>query len=116
MFHLGVLRADLREDGDVAGKVGDQLELPVARDLDRAVGDLDVREAKLGQPALELVDLVARVDRLEERAAADDGRLEMAVEQIFFSRLFVTWLVPRELDDVDEGPRGVEEPLKSPAG
>src|SRR5256885_16922922 len=29
------------------------------------------------QPALELLDLVACVDRFEERAAADDGRLEV---------------------------------------
>ena len=44
---LGVLRADLGEDGEVAGEVGDQLELPLARDVDRAVGDLDVVDAEL---------------------------------------------------------------------
>ena len=48
---LGVLGADLREDGEVAGEVADQLELLVARDLDRAVGDLDVGEAVLDEPA-----------------------------------------------------------------
>ena len=32
---LGVLRADLGEDGEVAREVGDQLELALARDLDR---------------------------------------------------------------------------------
>ena len=45
-----VLRADLGEDGEVAREVGDQLELPLARDVDRAVGDLDVREAEPLQP------------------------------------------------------------------
>src|SRR5581483_4778793 len=45
--HLRVLRADLGEDGEVALEVGDELELPLPGDLDRAVGDLDVREAVL---------------------------------------------------------------------
>jgi hypothetical protein len=49
---VGVLRADLGEDGEVAGEVGDQLELSLARDLDRAVGDLDVREAVLASQRL----------------------------------------------------------------
>ena len=53
-----VLRADLGEDGEVAGEVGDQLELALARDVDRAVRDLDVREAELVEPGLVLVDLV----------------------------------------------------------
>ena len=48
---LGVLRADLGEDGEVAGEVGDQLELALARDVDRPVGDLDVVEAELLEPA-----------------------------------------------------------------
>ena len=48
---LRVLRADLGEDGEVAREVGDQLELALARDLERAVGDLDVREALLVEPA-----------------------------------------------------------------
>jgi hypothetical protein len=73
---LLVLRADLGENGEVAGEVGDQLDLALARDVERAVGDLDVRKALVGQPALELVELAAGVDGLEERAAADDGRLE----------------------------------------
>ena len=47
---LGVLRADLGEDGEVAREVGDQLELALARDVDRPVGDLDVREAELLEP------------------------------------------------------------------
>src|SRR5438309_8549287 len=47
--HLGVLRADLGEHGEVAGEVGDELELPLAWYLDGAVGDLDVREAVVGQ-------------------------------------------------------------------
>ena len=43
---VGVLRADLGEHGEVAREVGDQLELSLARDVDRAVGDLDVRRAR----------------------------------------------------------------------
>src|SRR5580765_6733102 len=110
--HLGVLRADLRERGEVAREIGDELELPVTRDLDRAVGDLDMREAVLGQPGLELVDLVARVDRLEERAAADDGCLEMAIERNLLLEIVRDVAgAPTELDDVDEGACGVEEPL-----
>ena len=42
---VGVLRADLGEDGEVTREVGDQLELALARDVQRAVGDLDVGEA-----------------------------------------------------------------------
>src|SRR5580765_3891640 len=41
-----VLRADLGENGEVAREVGDELQLAVARDVDRPVGDLDVRETK----------------------------------------------------------------------
>ena len=41
-----VLRADLGEDGEVAREVRDQLELALARDVDRAVGDLDVRRCR----------------------------------------------------------------------
>src|SRR3954454_19931078 len=67
---LLVLRADFGEDGEVTGEVGDQLDLALAWDLERAVGDLDVREPLVGQPRLELVELAARVDRLEERAPA----------------------------------------------
>ena len=39
-----VLRAHLGEDGEVAREVGDQLELTLAWDVDRAVRDLDVRD------------------------------------------------------------------------
>ena len=77
---LGVLRADLGEDGEVAREVGDQLELALARDVDRAVGDLDVREPELAEPALVLVELALRVDDLEERAADDDGLLAQDLE------------------------------------
>src|SRR5215471_17140961 len=109
---LGVLRSYLREHGEVLRELGDELELAVARNLDRAVGDLDVREAMLGQPALELVDLVARVDRLEKRAAADDRRLEMSVERDLFLEVVRDVAgAPAELDDVDEGAGCVEQPF-----
>ena len=49
---LGVLRADLGEHGEVAREVLDQLELPLAGDVDHAVGDLDVREPELVEPRL----------------------------------------------------------------
>ena len=42
-----ILRADLGENGEVAGEVGDQLELALTRDINRPVGDLDVRQAEL---------------------------------------------------------------------
>src|SRR4029077_18791766 len=110
--HLGVLRPDLRQNGEVACEVGDELELPVPRNLDRAVGDLDVGEAVLGQPPLELLHLVARVDGLEERAAADDGRLEMAVERdLLLEVVGDVRGAPAKLDDVDEGSGGVEQAL-----
>ena len=57
---VGVLRADLGEDDEVAREVGDELELLLARDLERAVRDLDVREAEVLEPALELVELRLR--------------------------------------------------------
>ena len=78
---LRVLRADLREHREVAREVPDQLELALAGDLDRAVRDLDVREPVLGEPPLELVEPSAGVDGLEQRPAADDRRLERAVER-----------------------------------
>src|SRR5579884_3172631 len=107
-----ILRADLREDGEVAREVGDQLELPVARDVERAVGDLDVREAMLDEPRLELVHATARVDDLEERAAADDGRLEGAVERdLLLEIVRDVARPPAELDDVDELAADVEHPL-----
>src|SRR5919109_4821530 len=109
---LGVLRADLGEDGEVAREVGDQLELPLARDLERAVGDLDVREALLDEPRLELVDPSAPVDGLEERAAADDGRLEEPVEgDLLLEVVRDVARAPSELHDVDELAGGVEEAL-----
>ena len=110
MFTSASFEPDLREHGEVAREVGDQLELPLARDLDRAVGDLDVGEAELGQPALELVELFARVDRLEERAAADDGRLEVSIKRnLLLEVVRDVARAPAELDDVDEGAGGVEE-------
>src|SRR5438094_26770 len=51
---LLVLRADLGENGEVTCELVDQLELALARDVERAVRDLDVREALVGQPAPEL--------------------------------------------------------------
>ena len=109
---VGVLRPDLGEDGEVARELRDQLELPVPRDVERAVGDLDVREAVLDEPALELVEPVAGEDRLEERAAADDGRLERAVERdLLLEVVRDVARAPAELDDVDELAGGVEEAL-----
>ena len=106
---VGILRADLGEHGEVAREVGDQLELAVARDVDRAVGDLDVREAVLLEPRLELVDAVAHVDDLEERAAADDRRLERAVERdLLLEVVRDVARAPAELDDVDELAADVE--------
>src|SRR5579884_4358682 len=97
---LGVLRADLGEDGEVAGEVGDQLELALARDRDGAVGDLDVREAVLEQPALELVELVPGVHRLEQGAATDDRRVERAVEgDLLLEVVRHVAGAPAELDD-----------------
>ena len=109
---VGVLRADLGEHGEVAREVGDQLELLLARDLDRAVGDLDVREAVLDEPGLELVDALARVDGLEQRPAADDRRLERPVERdLLLEVVRDVARAPAELDDVDELPRRVEQAL-----
>ena len=73
---VGVLRADLGEDGEVAGEVGDQLELALAREVDRAVRDLDVREAELAEPALVLVDLALR-ETASKKRAADHDRLAL---------------------------------------
>src|SRR5207248_1879932 len=83
---LGVLRADLGEDGEVACEVGDQLELALARDVDRAIGDLDVCQAEAREPRLVLVELILDVDGLEE-GAADHDRLalenvELALEAL----------------------------------
>ena len=74
-----------------------------------------MREAVVGQPALELVDLVSRVDRLEERAAADDGRVEGAVERdLLLEVVRDVSGAPAELDDVDELSGGVEQSLNLP--
>src|SRR5438876_603080 len=70
--HVRVLRADLGEHREVAREVGDQLELALARQVDDAVRDLDVREPEVGQPALVLVDLALRDHGLEERPADHD--------------------------------------------
>src|SRR5262249_5929267 len=78
---LGVLGTDLREDGEVARDLLDQPQLALAWDLERAARDLHVREALLAQPALDLVELPAGVNGLEQRPAADDRRLQGAVER-----------------------------------
>src|SRR3954453_14998278 len=109
---LLVLRADFGEDGEVTGEVGDQLDLALAWDLERAVGDLDVREPLVGQPRIELVELAARVDRLEERAPADDRRLERAVEpDLLLEVVGDVRGAPPELDEVDVAAGRVEHAL-----
>ena len=109
---LGVLRADLGEDDEVAREVGDELELLLARDVERPVRDLDVREAVVLEPALEVVHLVLAVDGLEERPAADDRGRERAVERdLLLEVVGDVARAPAELDDVDVLARGVEEPL-----
>src|SRR5579862_6807360 len=109
---VGVLRADLREDGEVAGELCDQLELAVARNVERAVGDLDVREAMLRKPALELVHAPTRIDDFEERPAADDRRLEVPVERdLLLEVVRDVARAPAELHDVHELTGGVEHPL-----
>src|SRR6478672_8324887 len=109
---VGILRPDLGEDGEVAREVGDQLELLVARDVERAVRDLDVREPVLVEPRLELVHAPARVDDLEERPPADDRRLERAVERdLLLEVVRHVARTPSELDDVDELAADVEHAL-----
>src|SRR5690348_15402427 len=97
---LRVLGADLGEDGEVLREVRDQLELALARDLHGAVGDLDVRDAEALEPALVLLELVADVDDLEERAADDDGLAAQDVE-LAAQVLRDVRGPPAELDDVD---------------
>ena len=64
------------------------------------------------EPALEVVDLVLRVDRLEERAAAHDRRRERAVERdLLLEVVRDVARAPAELDDVDVLAGGVEEAL-----
>src|ERR671935_396195 len=109
---VGVLRTDLGQDDEVTRELVDQLELPLARDFERPVRNLDVGEAEVVQPLLELVQATARVDDLEERPAADDRRLERAVERdLLLEVVRDVRRAPAELDDVDEGARGVEEAL-----
>src|SRR2546430_4636813 len=109
---LLVLRADLGEDGEVAPELLDQLELALTRDVEGAVRDLDVREALLDQPAPELLQLAARVDRLEERPAADDRGLEAPIEgDLLLQVVRDVGRAPAELDDVYVLAGGVEEAL-----
>ena len=69
----------------------DQLELALARDLDRAVGDLDMLEVEArAATRLYSSSLLARVDGLEERAAADDGRVSAVERRSSSARLSVT--------------------------
>ena len=95
-----VLRPDLGEHCEVTREIGDQLELALARDVDRAVGDLDVCEPELDQPLLVLVEFSERVDDLEERPADHDGlvaqHVELALEVVRDVRG-----APAELDDRD---------------
>src|SRR3954471_6011162 len=97
---LAVLRADLGEDREVPREVGDQLELALSRDLDRAVADLDVLDTEVVQPLLVLVEHAAHVDDLEERPADHDGlafqHVELALQVLRDVRS-----PPAELDDVD---------------
>src|SRR6478609_2038441 len=95
-----VLRADLGENGEIAREVGDQLELALARDVDRPVGDLDMREAQVLQPRLVVVEPALRVDDLEERAAEDDGLVAQHV-QLALEALRHVRRAPAELDDRD---------------
>ncbi len=105
-----VLRPHLGENGEVAREVGDQLELPLARDVDRPVGDLDVRQPELSQPRLVLVELALRVDDLEERPADHHRLLAQHLELALEVRRDVRG-APAELDDVDVDARGLEHVL-----
>ena len=113
---LRVLRADLGEDGEVAREVGDQLQLALARDLDRAVGDLDVREAELG-----------RASACTRRACPARRRPRRSVPPITtgFSRSTSSLRAqvrrhvrraPAELDDVDVVAARLEHVLPRRAG
>ena len=82
----------------------------LARDVDRAVGDLDVREAELGEPPLVLVELARRVDDLEERAADHDRLLAQHVELALEVARDVRG-APAELDDRDVVARHLEDVL-----
>src|SRR6266496_1207924 len=107
---VGILRADLREDCEVACKFLDQLELAFARQVDDAVRDLDVRQTESLQPAFVAVDLVLHEDDLEERAPDDDRLCAQHVELRGKVPAHVG-SAPAELDDVDVVPRGLEHVL-----
>src|SRR5581483_3829269 len=107
---LRVLRPDLGEHREVSGEVGDQLELALARNLDRAVRDLDVVDAEVGEPPLEVVELPARVDDLEERAPDHDGLAAQNLELPLEVACDVG-RAPPELDDRDVVARNVEDVL-----
>src|SRR6476619_584511 len=105
-----VLRPDLGKHGEVARELLDQLELALARQVDHAVRDLDVREAELLQPALVALDLVLHEHDLEEGPADHDGLSPQDVEL----RAQVGRDVggaPAELDDVDVVARRLEHVL-----
>ena len=95
-----VLRADLGEHGEVAREVGDQLELALARDLDRAVGDLDVRQAEARSATACTRRACPCVDDLEERAADHDRLVAQHVELALEVPRHVR-RAPAELDDRD---------------
>ncbi len=112
MFDLRVLRADLGEHDEVLGELLDQVELALARDLERPVRDLDVREAVVLEPALELVHLPLAVNRFEERSPADDRCPERAIERdLLLEVVRDVARSPAELDDVHVLAGSVEEPL-----
>ncbi len=99
---LGVLGADLREHAEILRQRLDDLELALARQVDRAVGDLDALEAVVAQPAAVAVELAAHLGDLEQRAAADHGDAERAVERELLAQVLRhVRRAPAELDDVD---------------
>src|SRR5947208_9145009 len=110
---FGVLGADLGEHGEVAREVLDQLELALAGDLDRAVRDLDVRDAELAEPALVVVELILDIDDLEEGAADDDRLLAQDVE-LALETFGDEGGAPAQLDDVDVGAARLEHVLPGP--
>src|SRR5438270_454340 len=83
---------------------------PLARDVDRAVADLDVRQAEMIQPLLVLVEPILDVDDLEEGAADHDGlllqHLELALEVVRHGGG-----APPELDDRDVRAARLEDVL-----
>ena len=107
---LRVLRAHLGEHCEVAGQIRNQLELALTREVDDAVGDLDVGQPELLQPAFVVVHLVLRDHRLEERSADHDGLPAQHVELCAQVRRDVGG-APAELDDVDVVARRLEHVL-----